>query len=193
MTSIGYSSAINGSNVAFTFLAKNPKNPGGAIRGYMPQNVQNVDKRFPEFEQIRFTLKNAWNTTYPSQLRAGNLPKRTITTPFRAVNNAGDLLSRENFSCGGSCQSFQSRPNLKGLKQHFGATSTSCTPSSAYNSLQLNASVPSATCNVKWVYDSSDYVTYLKQKAVNKNYNDLSYGGDDYKSSQSAQRAIRRY
>jgi hypothetical protein len=193
MTSIGYSSAINGSNVAFTFLAKNPKNPGGAIRGYMPQNVQNVDKRYPEFEQIRFTLKNSWNTTYPSQLRAANLPKRTITTPFRAVNNAGDLLSRENFSCGGSCQSFQSRPGLKGLRQHFGATSTSCTPSAAYNSLQLNSSVPSATCNVKWVYDSSDYVTYLKQKAVNKNYNDLSYGGDDYKSSQSAQRAIRRY
>jgi hypothetical protein len=193
MTSIGYSSAINGSNVAFTFLAKNPNNPGGAIRGYMPQNVQNVDKRYPEFEQIRFTLKNSWNTTYPSQLRAANLPKRTITTPFRAVNNAGDLLSRENFSCGGSCQSFQSRPGLKGLRQHFGATSTSCTPSAAYNSLQLNSSVPSATCNVKWVYDSSDYVTYLKQKAVNKNYNDLSYGGDDYKSSQSAQRAIRRY
>ena len=193
MTSIGYSSAINGSNVAFTFLAKNPKNSGGAIRGYMPQNVQNVDKRYPEFEQIRFTLKNAWNNTYPSQLRAANLPKRTITTPFRAVNNAGDLLSRENFSCGGSCQSYQSRPGLKGLRQHFGATSTSCTPSSVYNSLQLNSSVPSATCNVKWVYDSSDYVTYLKQKAVNKNYNDLSYGGDNNHSSQVASKAIRRY
>jgi len=193
MTSIGYSSAINGSNVAFTYLARSPKSPGGAIRGYMPQNTQNVDKRYPEFEQIRFTLKNAWNTTYPSQLRAAKLPKRTITTPFRAVNNAGDLLSRENFSCGGSCQTYQSRPGLRGLKVRFGATSISCTPSAAYNTLQLNSSVPSATCNVKWVYDSSDYVTYLKQKAINKNYNDLSYGGDENKSSQSAQRAIRRY
>ena len=193
MTSIGYTSAINGSNVAFTNFARDPKNPGGAIRGYMPQDTQNVDKRYPEFEQIRFTLKNAWNTTYPYQLRAAKLPKRTITTPFRAVNNAGDLLSRENFSCGGSCQSFQSRPGLRGLRIRFGATSISCTPYAAYNSLQLNKSVPSATCNVKWVYDSSDYVTYLKQKAVNKNYNDLSYGGDDYKSGQSAWRAIRRY
>jgi hypothetical protein len=33
----------------------------------------------------------------------------------------------------------------------------------------------------------------LKQRAVVKNYNDLSYGGDDNKSSQSATRAIRRY
>jgi hypothetical protein len=193
MTSIGYSSPINGSNVAFTQFVRRPKNSGGAIRGYMPQDTQNVDKRYPEFEQIRFTLKNAWNTTYPSQLRAANLPKRTITTPFRAINNAGDLLGRENFSCGGSCQSYQSRPGLRGLRVRFGATSISCTPSTAYNSLQLNRSVPSATCNVKWVYDSSDYITYLKQKAVNNNYNDLSYGGDQYHSSQVASKAIRRY
>ena len=191
MTSIGYTSPINGSNVAFTNFVRRPRNLGGAIRGYMPQTTINVDKRYPEFEQIRFTLKNAWNTTYPSQLRRNNI-KQTITTPFRAVNNAGDLLSRENFSCGGNCQTFQSRPGLRGLRVRFGATSISCTPSSAYNTLQLNTNVPSATCNVKYVYDSSDYTTYLKQLAVNKNFNDLSYGGDDYKSSQSVIRAIRR-
>jgi hypothetical protein len=192
MTSVGYTSPINGSNVAFQNFVVNPKNSGGAIKGYMPQTTQNVDKRYPEFEQIRFTLKNAWNTTYPSQLRKAHI-KKSITTPFRAVNNAGDLLSRENFSCGGSCQSFQSRPNMRGLKIRFGSTSISCTPSSAYNSLQLNRSVPSATCNVKYVYDSSDYITYLKQRAVNKNYNDLTYGGDQSNTSQSAIRAIRRY
>ena len=190
--SIGYSSPINGSNVAFSIFAKRPGNAGGAIQGWMPQTTQNVDKRYPDYEQIRYALKNAWNTTYPSQLRRNNL-KRTITTPFRAVNNAGDLLSRENFSCGGSCQTPQSRPGLHGLKTHFGSVSVSCTPSAAYNSLQLIKNIPAAACNVKYVYDSSDYVTYLKQKAVNKNYNDFSNGGDDFKASQSAQRAIRRY
>jgi len=192
MTSVGYSNAIGGSNVAFNFLAINPKNSGGAITGWMPQTTQNVDKRYPEFEQIRFTLKNAWNTTYPSQLKRNNL-KQSITTPFRAVNNAGDLLSRENYSCGGSCQTFQSRPGLSGLKQRFGSIQSSCTPSAAYNNLQLNRKIPAAACNVKYVYDSSDYITYLKQKAINKNYNDLTYGGDDSNSSQSAQKAIRRY
>lgn len=191
-TSIGYSSPINGSNVAFNFLVVNPKNPGGAIRGWMPQQTQNVDKRYKEYEQIRFTLKNAWNTTYPSQLRANNL-KQSITTPFRAVNNAGDLLSRQNYSCGGTCQSFQSRPGLKGLRQRFGAVQDTCFPSAAYNNLQLLNTIPAAACNVKFVYDSSDYITYLKQKAVNKNYNDLTYGGDDSSASQSAIRAIRRY
>lgn len=190
--SIGYTSPINGSNVAFSIFAKRPGNAGGAIQGWMPQTTQNVDKRYPEYEQIRYTLKNAWNTTYPSQLRRNNLT-RTITTPFRAVNNAGDLLSRENFSCGGTCQTPQSRPGLNGLKTHFGSVSISCTPSATYNSLQLIKNIPAAACNVKYVYDSSDYIKYLKQKAVNKNYNDFSNGGDDSNTSQSAQRAIRRY
>lgn len=190
--SIGFSNPIGGSNVSFSIFARRPGNAGGAIQGWMPQTTQNVDKRYSEYEQIRYTLKNAWNTTYPSQLKRNNLT-RSITTPFRAVNNAGDLLSRDNYSCGGTCQTPQSRPGLRGLKNHFGSVSASCTPSAAYNTLQLIKNVPAAACNVKYVYDSSDYITYLKQKAINKNYNDFSNGGDDYKSSQSAQRAIRRY
>ena len=191
-TSIGYSSPINGSNSSLQPFIKQSNNSGGAIRGYMPQQTQNVDKQYPEFEQIRFTLKNAWNTTYPSQLRRDKV-SRPITTPFRAVNNSGDLMSRSNYSCGGSCQTFQSRPGLKGLKTHFGSIQNSCVPPVAYNSLQLLSNIPASACNVKYVYDSSDYVTYLKQKAVNKNYNDLSYGGNDSNASQSALRAIHRY
>jgi len=190
--SVGFSNQIKGSNVAFNIFAINSKSSGGAIQGWMPQATLLTDKRYPEYEQIRFTLKNAWNTTYPSQLRRNNLTQ-TITTPFRAINNAGDLLSRENFSCGGSCQTYQSRPGLHGLKTHFGSVSVSCSPSTAYNNLQLIKDIPAATCNVKYVYDSSDYTTYLKQKAFNKNYNDLSFGGDQSNSTQSRQKAIRRY
>jgi hypothetical protein len=192
MTSVGYTSPINGSNVAFSLFATKYGNSGGAIQGYMPQQTQTVDRKYSEFEQIRFTLKEAWNTSYRNQLKESNI-KKPLTGPFRAVNNAGDLLSRENFSCGGSCQSFQSRPGLRGLRQHFGATSRSCIPSAIYSTLQLNNSIPSATCNVKYVYDSSDFTTYLKQKAVNNNYNDLTFGGDQFNASQSAVRASRRY
>ena len=190
--SIGSSNPIGGSNVAFSIFARSIKSPGGAIQGWMPQTTQNVDKTYPEFEQIRWTLKEAWNTKYRGQLRRNGL-KQSITTPFRAVNNAGDLLSRDNYSCGGTCQTPQSRPGLHGLRTHFGSVQSSCIPSATYSSLQLINNIPAAACNVKYVYDSSDYTTYLKQRAVNKNYNDYSYGGDDYKSSQSAQRAIRRY
>ncbi len=192
MPGIGYSSPINGSNVAFSIFAQKSSSPGGAINGWMAKATQLTDKRYPEFENIRQTLKNSWNTTYPSQLRRNNI-KQSIVTPFRAVNNAGDLLSRENFSCGGSCQTFQSRPGLNGLSTRFGSVSTSCKPSVVYNSLQTNTNVPAAACNNKFVYDSSDYVTYLKQKAMVKNFNDYSFGGDQSNASQSAQRAIRRF
>lgn len=191
MPSVGYTSAIGGSNVAYARFAIDKKSSGGAIQGWMPQPGQQVDKRYAEFEQIRFTLKNAWNTLIPSQLKKDNL-KRSMVTPFRAVNNAGDLLCRDNYSCGGPCQSFQSRPNLRGLKSHFGSTSKECIPSNFYNSLQLIKNIPSATCNVKYVYDSSDYTRYMKLKAVNKNFNDLTFGGDQSNASQVAAKAARR-
>lgn len=192
MTSIGYFSSIGGSGGKASPFVVDPKSSGGAIRGYMPQQNQTVDKDFAQFENIRFTLKQAWNTDYNRQLKQSKL-KRSITTPFRAVNNAGDLLSRLNYSCGGSCQTFQSRPGLHGLRQSFGAVQKTCIPSAIYSSLQLNDRIPSASCNVKYVYDSSDYTTYLKQKAIVKNYNDLTYGGNSSNGSQSAMRAIKRY
>jgi hypothetical protein len=189
--SVGFTNPMNGSGGMSSLFVVAPGNPGGAIRGYMPQTTLKVDKDYKEFEQIRFTLKQAWNTTYPGQLKKSN--KKAIITPFRAVNNAGDLLSREYYSCGGSCQSFQSRPGMFGLKQRFGANQNTCVPGAVYSTYQLDVTIPAAACNGKYVYDSSDYTTYLKQKAVNKNYNDLSYGGDDSRSGQSAYRAVRRY
>jgi hypothetical protein len=191
MTSIGFTNPISGSYGTFKIFVADPKSSGKAIRGYMPQPLVDVNKDYPNFEQIRFTLKNAWNTTYQSQLSRSN--KKSIITPFRAVTNSGDLLSREYYSCGGPCQSFQHRPGMFGLRQRFGANSNTCVPGVVYSSYQLDASVPAGTCNGKYVYDSSDYTTYLKQRAVNRNYNDLSYGGNDSSTSQSAIRAVKRY
>jgi hypothetical protein len=79
-----------------------------------------------------------------------------------------------------------------GLKLRFGSVSNSCS-GTLYSANQIAPSVPSATCNVKYVYDSSDYTTYLKQKSLNKNYNDSTFGGNASNASQSAIRAIKRY
>ena len=153
---------------------------GGGIKGYMPQSDY-TNYHDDDFAQTRFTLREAWNTTkYSGQ---NGLSNQRIITPFRAVNNAGDVLSRKDYSCGGTCQTFQSRPNLSGLKQRFGAIQSVCD----------QTLIPPAACNVKWVYDGSDYTTYLKQRAINKNYNDRSFGGNDYSTSQSAIRSIKRY
>jgi len=151
---------------------------GGGLHGFIPQPVVNHENS-NEFSQTRFTLREAWNTNYPSQLGE----RKRIITPFRAVTNSGDILSRKNYSCGGACQSFQSRPGLHGLKTLFGAVKSNCD----------NTNVAAAACNVKYVYDSSDYITYVKQRAENRNYNDRSFGGNNFSAAQNAIRSIRRY
>ena len=177
MTSIGYTNPSNGSYGTSMFFP--PGLPlGGGIRGFIAQGLNDTDNN-DQYAQTRFTLREGWNTKYVTQLGS----RKRVIGPFRAVNNAGDILSRENYSCGGSCQTFQSRPGLFGLRGRFGAIQSRCD----------NSGIPPASCNVKYVYDSSDYVTYLKQQAVNKTYNILTNGGDQSNASQSSLRAIRRY
>ena len=175
------------SGIGYPYNGPGPK-LGGGLPGLMPQPVVDHDNT-DFFARTRFTLRDSWNTTSYS---GSSNPKRIIT-PFRAVNNAGDLLSRENYSCGGTCQTFQSRPGLNGLRQRFGSTSVSCQPSVLWSSTQVDAAIPSSTCNVKYVYDGSDYTKFKKNQAINRNYNDRSFGGNDYSTSQSAYRHIRRY
>jgi len=153
---------------------------GGGFKGYMPQPLIDQDRSYI-FPQTRFTLRESWNTTrYSGQ---DGLVVKRIITPFRAVMNAGDPLSRENYSCGGGCQSFQSRPGVFGLRSKFGGTQSVCDLTT----------VPPATCNVKYVYAGSDYTRFKKEQAFNRNYNARKFGGNDYSGSQSKQRAIRRY
>ena len=142
----------------------NGRSLGGGIKGFIAKSVQTNDNN-SDFSLTRFLLKQGWNTSYPSQLNYS----QPICTPFRAVTNSGDLLSRKNYSCGGPCQTFQSRPGMFGLKQHFGHIQDNCD----------GTGVPPASCNGKYVYDSSDFTRYLKQKATVKNYNDLSNAGNE--------------
>jgi hypothetical protein len=125
----------------------------------MPQPVVAHDNS-DEFARTRYLLRDAWNT------RGTNVQKRAIT-PFRSVNNAGDEWTRMNYSCGGGSQAPQSRPNVPGIKSRSGAVHlTPCD----------QGPLPAA-CNVKYVYDGSDYTRYLHQRAVNRTYNDRSFGG----------------
>lgn len=153
---------------------------GGGIRGIMPQPLLDTNREAKEFEQIRFTLRQAWNTRYVEQLGNG----KRIIGPFRAVNNAGDVLCRINFPASGPCQTFQSRPGMFGLRRLFGAIK---------GGLSDDRGVAVSSCNNKYVYDSSNYTTFLKQQAVNRNYNNVSNGGNNNNASQSAYRGIRRF
>jgi len=154
---------------------------GGGIHGYIAPSLVDVDKDYQDYEAIRFKLRDAWNTNYKRQLNRAGLNR--VTTPFRAVNNAGDLLDRKYYSCGGPCQTFQSRPQLRGLRKDFGSIHSLCD----------KTGIPASACNVRYVYDSSDYTTYLKQRSMTKTYNNITNGGNNSSGSQSALRQIKRY
>jgi hypothetical protein len=166
--SSGFTTGSLGSLLALVNgIGYNYKGPGpklgGGLPGLMPQPIVEHDNS-DLFARTRFTLRDAWNTTSYS---GSSNPKRIITP--------------------------QSRPGLNGLRQHFGSTSVSCTPSVLWSSIQIDPKIPSSTCNVKFVYDGSDYTKFKRNQAVNRNYNDRSFGGNDYNTSQSAYRHIRRY
>lgn len=175
----------NISGIGYPYNGPGPK-LGGGMPGRMPPPIIGHDNS-ASFSRTRFLLKDSWNTTSYS----GSSNAKRIATPFRAINNAGDLLSRENYSCGGTCQTFQSRPGLHGLGNRFGSTAGSCIPSVVWNATQLDRKIPSSTCNVKYVYDGSDYTRFKKNQASNRNYNDRSFGGDDYNSTQSVIKRMR--
>lgn len=162
---------------------------GEGLPGLMPQPLPGHDSS-DAFARTRFMLRNSWNT---KSVCGSSNPKR-IVTPFRAVYNAGDLLCRENYACGGdNCQSVQSRPNMKGLRHRLGGNSQACVPSVIWSLSQMDPSVPASTCNPKFVYDSSDYIRFKKDQATNRNYNDRFFGGNESNASQTAIRHVRRY
>jgi hypothetical protein len=105
----------------------------------------------------RGVLRRGWNQL--NAIGTINGYKRVIT-PFRAVNNLGDFLARPNYVCGGPNQVNASKPGWKG---HIGSIISQCD----------GTGVAGASCNPRFVADSSDYVRFRKLRAMNKNYNDV--------------------
>jgi hypothetical protein len=141
-------------------------NLGGSLLGRGPFNgfspVQTLgNEKDGEQSNIRSVLVNSWNTAYATGLY-NNYGR--VTTPFRAVNNSGDFLSRRNYICGGPNPQSASKP---GYGRLIGSIHSQCD----------GTGVPASSCNVKFVADSSDYTKFRKQQAMNRNYNDLKNGG----------------
>lgn len=117
---------------------------GGPYNGHSSKQTV-TSKRDGESAITRKILRSSWNTPYATGTYAG---EKRVTTPFRAVNNLGDFLSRKNYSCGGPKQ-----------------MKFTCD----------NSNVPASSTNVKFVPDSSDYIRFRKQQAMNRNYNDNAH------------------
>lgn len=148
---------------------------GGPYQGYSP--VQTINN-FKDSNNVieRKILRKSWNTAYAVGTVNG---RNRITTPFRAVNNLGDFLGRQNYICGGPNQVNKTFPGRQGP---IGSIISQCD----------GTGIPSSTCNVRYVADSSDYIRYKKLRTTNRNYNDKSFGGDEHHASYVPMMAVRR-
>ena len=148
---------------------------GGPMNGYSPQQTIT---NFKDSEQAmtRRILRTSWNTQYARGTVNGY--GRRIGA-FRAVNNLGDFLSRQNYVCGGPNAINADKP---GWKRRVGAVMSHCD----------STGVPASSCNTKFVPDSSDYIRFRKQMAINRNYNDIKNGGDQAHASYAPRIGVRR-
>lgn len=136
-----------------------------------------IDGNFRSME--RDVVRQVWNTNCYSKGTKHSGPQ---IGGFRRVMNAGDYLARVNDGCGGSNQ-INSRPGALVLSTKDGVR-------------RCNSDIPVANTNVKYVYDSSDFIRYRREKSINKGYaggrtdcdkdksrhlmTDYSYGGSGF-------------
>jgi hypothetical protein len=155
-------------------MASGPELGGGPYNGWSP--IQTIgNEKSSEQVMARRLLVKSWNTAYVGGSYNDNA---RIVTPFRAINNLGDFLQRKNYVCGGPNQVNADKPGWKG---RIGSIISNCD----------GTGVPSSTCNVKYVPDSSDYIKFKKLQAQNQNFNDLKNGGYN-NSSYVPLMAVRR-
>ena len=109
----------------------------------------------------------------------GNTPKFGSIGNFRAVYNAGDLLSRVNYSCGGPDMIGSGPPGtLVMTTKDGGQSKKNCD----------GTGVPPQTCNVRYVYDSSNFTRFKREQAVNRSYAFFAPNYDGSSGGNSVQR-----
>ena len=142
---------------------------GGPYNGFSA--IQTINTKNDSGDVMtRRILRKSWNTPYATGKVNG---KSRVITPFRAVNNLGDFLGRQQYVCGGPNQVNANKPGWKG---HIGSIISQCD----------GTGIPSSNCNSRFVPDASDYIKYKRQRAMNRNYNDLKQGGNESRVEQTA-------
>jgi hypothetical protein len=137
-------------------------NLGGGVAGVSPAQMINSYRSSGD-AMTRRILRSSWNTSYATGVVNGHA--RSIG-PFKAVSNIGDFLSRQDYVCDVPSAI---QPNSVKWRSRAGKAGENCD----------GTGVPCSNTNTKFVPDSSDYIRYRRQAAMNSTYNDSSFGGDE--------------
>lgn len=96
-----------------------------------------------------------------------------IITPFRQAYNAGDVAGTvDQRTLEPASNQVNGIAPVNSLRKYERSRGAASGGKSLF------------TGNPRYVYDSSDYIRYKKLVSKNKNYNDLSFGGDESNASQ---------
>jgi hypothetical protein len=114
------------------------------------------------------------------ETKGQSIIKTPIITPFRKALHAGDQAGTRDSapSPDFKASNMVTRESVSRLRAQYGGVH--------------NDGKAVFSGNPRYVYDGSDYVRYRKLKAINKTYNDLSFGGSN-NGSYVALMAIRRF
>ena len=106
---------------------------------------------------------------------------RSGLTPFRKAFNAGDMFTKNNSA---TSTLLPKPPNqVNSLRNMFGWQNNA-------GSVRREENGSFYSGNPKFVYDGSDYSRFKKLQAINRNYNDITFGGDLHSASQQAYRRV---
>lgn len=155
---------------------------GGGANSYGGTGMEGGGARGTDRFVLREAFGNHFLSTYPVIQSpvwfVGNGLSKT--TPFRAIMAAGDVNGSKNQASAPYLPSpNQVRPSYVQTVKMF------------TNGVQNNGT-SYYTGNPRFVYDGSDYTRYKKLRAVNKTYDDKSFGGAN-NGSQQALRRVRRF
>tara|TARA_Y100001980_G_C14470320_1_gene250609 strand:- start:228 stop:995 length:768 start_codon:yes stop_codon:yes gene_type:complete len=111
-----------------------------------------------------------------------HIPNLGGLTPFRKAYNAGDIMNKYNKP---PTNKLINRPpnQINSINNMFGWQSGA-------GSVNTKSDGSFYSGNPKFVYDGSDYSRFKKLQAINRNYNDTTFGGDKHLASQQAYRKV---
>tara|TARA_B100000900_G_C20556694_1_gene707124 strand:- start:193 stop:684 length:492 start_codon:yes stop_codon:yes gene_type:complete len=153
---------------------------GGGKKGSQPLLFGNMDGG-NERATSRKYLAKAFGNLHNSGLGSSPaLYNKNILGPFRTAYNAGDVTSN-GYSATNS--KYGVAPNQVGGNNLSKIQNVG-------DGVSRNGNA-SYSGNPKFIHDGSDYTRFKKLMAVNKNFNDTSYGGANNSQSQSAIKKVR--
>ena len=155
-----------------------PSKLGGGIPGVQPKLLGGGAGQYGgsgmEGGNNRAMNRNTLRLPFGNHTFAGKNSPITITnaiiTPFRSAYNAGDTNGTTNETISSDFTATNQVNSIGPSRLHANGGGTRNNGGAAYSG------------NPKYVYDGSDYMRFKKLQAINRNYNDSSYGGADNSS-----------